>query len=256
MTPFGREIEADTIKRSFKIPEEHSDFLVIYRAYKSWRKNCENGTWTAFCRKHFMSHQNLVQVEELKCQYLSNLMDAGFISKENGTTRYPRCPRVRFARIEPDLDRNSEDGEVIMACMAAAMHPKILYLDVGGVWKTLSNNAPVAIHPSSSNFIHGRRPDFGDANFITFFNIQQSKRLCECSRAPPSCIDVVCCRVRTKTFVRILNLQTSGRTGSSLTRPSCSCAAMRMSRYGGVGVERAVSAIVRPRLTCLSALLH
>lgn len=57
VTPFGREGEADTVKRSFKAPDEHSDFLVIYRAYKAWRSNCANGGWSTFCRKHFLSHQ-------------------------------------------------------------------------------------------------------------------------------------------------------------------------------------------------------
>lgn len=157
----------------------------MYRAYKLWRQNCLNGTWSTFCRKHFLSHQNLVQVEELKCQYIGNLSDAGFIARsadgDNGTTRYPKCPRVRFAQLEPHLDRFSDDASMVMAVIAAAMHPKLVYKDVGAVWKTLSSNAPVAIHPSSSNFLHGRKPDFGNASFLTFFNIQQSKRLCESS---------------------------------------------------------------------------
>lgn len=199
VTPFGREAEADTLKRSFKVPDEHSDFLVIYRAYRLWRSNCEQGSWSTFCRKHFLSHQasttscaklkckaetnmtpqNLVLVEELKVQYIGNLIDAGFISSRNGSTRYQRCPRIRFADIEAHLNRNTEDPSVVMACIAAAMHPKLLYLDHGRIWKTLSNNAPIAIHPSSSNFIHGRKADFGDARFMTFFNIQQSKKLCK-----------------------------------------------------------------------------
>lgn len=161
----------------------------MYRAYKLWRQNCLNGTWSTFCRKHFLSHQNLVQIEELKCQYIGNLCDAGFIGKsadsDNGTTRYPKCPRVRFAQLEPHLDRFSDDASMVMAVIAAAMHPKLVYKDVGAVWKTLSNNAPVAIHPSSSNFLHGRKPDFGNASFLTFFNIQQSKRLCESAEKRP-----------------------------------------------------------------------
>lgn len=56
VTPFGREMEADTIKRSFRRPDEHSDFLVAYRVYCLWRSNCEAGSWSAFTRKHFLSH--------------------------------------------------------------------------------------------------------------------------------------------------------------------------------------------------------
>lgn len=196
VTPFGREMEADTVKRSFRQPDEHSDFLVMYRAYCMWRSNCENGTFYSFARKHFLSHvvsrhtmissclqlkvavgQTLTQIEELKAQYMSNLVEAGFISPKNITGRFAKGPRVRFVQLEPSLNRYSGDPGVIMACVAAAMHPKLLYRDAGNVWKTLTNNAPVAIHPSSSNFMHGRRPDLGNASFLTYFNIQQSKKL-------------------------------------------------------------------------------
>jgi ATP-dependent RNA helicase DHX29 len=178
LSPFGREAEADTVKRSFKMADEHSDFLVIYRAYCLWRRSCEDGNYSTFTRKHFLSHTNLVQIEELKSQYVSNLIEAGFISEENGTIRYPKCPRVRFAKLDPYLDRACKDSSILMAVIAASMHPKLVYKDAGAVWKTLSNNAPVAIHPSSTNFIHGRRPDLGTSTFLTYFNIQQSKRLC------------------------------------------------------------------------------
>lgn len=123
--------------------------------------------------------QNLVQIEELKTQYVGNLIEAGFISSSNSFERFPKCPKIRFAKLEAHLDRASSDGQVIMAVVAAAMHPKLAYLDANRIWKTLSNNAPVTIHPSSSNFLHGRRPDFGKASFLTYFNIQQSKRLCK-----------------------------------------------------------------------------
>lgn len=124
-----------------------------------------------------MSRQTLTQVEELKAQYMSNLVEAGFIGSKNTTARYAKGPRVRFVHLEPHLNRYSGDSGIIMACLAASMHPKLLYRDAGNIWKTLTNNAPVAIHPSSSNFVHGRRPDFGNATFLAYFNIQQSKKL-------------------------------------------------------------------------------
>lgn len=110
---------------------------------------------------------------------MNNLLEAGFISKGNTTTRFEKGPRIRFAKLEAHLDRKSEDGQFCMAIIAASMYPKLLYIDASRQWKTLSNNAPVAIHPSSTNFIHGRRPEFGNASFLTYFNIQQSKRLCQ-----------------------------------------------------------------------------
>lgn len=80
ISPFGREVEANTIRRSFSAPDEHSDFLLIYRAYRSWRANCENGNWSSFCRKHFISHQ--VSVLQGVCAIFLTALIA-----EHGTTR-------------------------------------------------------------------------------------------------------------------------------------------------------------------------
>jgi ATP-dependent RNA helicase DHX29 len=48
LTPFGREAEADLVKRSFKI--ENSDFLTLYNAYCLWRDACGNGYEREFTR--------------------------------------------------------------------------------------------------------------------------------------------------------------------------------------------------------------
>lgn len=48
LTPFGRESEADAVKRSFKI--ENSDFLTLYNAFGSWREACHNGYEREFVR--------------------------------------------------------------------------------------------------------------------------------------------------------------------------------------------------------------
>lgn len=48
LTPFGRESEADAVKRGFKV--ENSDFLTTYNAYCSWREASGNGYEREFCR--------------------------------------------------------------------------------------------------------------------------------------------------------------------------------------------------------------
>jgi ATP-dependent RNA helicase DHX29 len=86
---------------------------------------------------------------------------------------------------------NADQHKIVMGCIGAAMFPKLLVRDgamqIGNVnsnaqggWRTLTNSAPASIHPSSVNFSSGRRPDFGDARFVTYFNIMQSKKLCQC----------------------------------------------------------------------------
>ncbi|GAA5955052.1 hypothetical protein JCM3765_003173 [Sporobolomyces pararoseus] len=182
LTPFGREAEADAVKRSFKV--ENSDFLTTYNAYCSWREASANGFEREFTRKSFLSQQNLQQIEELRQQFFSFLVDAGFISITDSerrsliSTKYGKS-RTRFVRVPDELDTNSKDPRAVMACLAASMYPKLLVVDPqNGSMRTLANSAPAAIHPSSVNFSPGRRIDFGpNTRFIAFFTAMHTKKL-------------------------------------------------------------------------------
>ena len=57
-----------------------SDFLTIHNVFSSWRKASANGNFVKkFCKQHFLSHQNLQQIEELRQQFLGYLVDSSFI---------------------------------------------------------------------------------------------------------------------------------------------------------------------------------
>lgn len=182
LTPFGREAEADAVKRTFKV--ENSDFLTTYNAYCSWREACSNNYEREFCRKSFLSLQNLQQIEDLRQQFFSFLVDAGFVNITNAerrelvSTRYGKS-RTKFVRAPPDLDKASRDPRTVMACLAASMYPKLLVIDSqNGSLRTLANSAPAAIHPSSVNFAPGRRVDFGQGTrFAAFFQAMHTKKL-------------------------------------------------------------------------------
>ncbi|BGP54757.1 hypothetical protein JCM8202_003265 [Rhodotorula sphaerocarpa] len=182
LTPFGRENEADAVKRTFKV--ENSDFLTLYNAYCSWRESCSNNVERDFCRKSFLSLQNLQQIEELRQQFFSFLVDAGFVNitnserRELASTRYGKS-RTKFVRAPPELDKASRDPRTVMACLAASMYPKLLVIDPqNGSLRTLANSAPAAIHPSSVNFAPGRRVDFGNGTrFAAFFQAMHTKKL-------------------------------------------------------------------------------
>lgn len=89
LTPFGHEDEADRAKASFRIgtdsvhfvialiadrTAENSDFLTLHNAFSSWRRASANpGFVRKFCRKNFLSHQNLQQIEELRQQFLGHV---------------------------------------------------------------------------------------------------------------------------------------------------------------------------------------
>lgn len=182
LTPFGREAEADAVKRTFKV--ENSDFLTTYNAYCSWREACSNNYEREFCRKSFLSLQNLQQIEDLRQQFFSFLVDAGFVNITNAerrelvSTRYGKS-RTKFVRAPADLDKASRDPRTVMACLAASMYPKLLVIDPqNGSLRTLANSAPAAIHPSSVNFAPGRRVDFGQGTrFAAFFQAMHTKKL-------------------------------------------------------------------------------
>ncbi|SCV70876.1 BQ2448_3638 [Microbotryum intermedium] len=205
MTPFGREAEADAVKREFKV--ENSDFLTLYNAYCWWREASGNGFDREFTRvsgsprtvlvcrfasrsstfsphqKNFLNQQNLQEIEQGRQQYFSFLVDAGFIDiseaekRDLVSTRYGKS-RTRFVRIPAELDTHSRDPKAVMACLAASMYPKLLVIDPqSGQMKTLAKNTPAAIHPSSVNFAPGRRVDFGGSKFVAFFTAMHTHKL-------------------------------------------------------------------------------
>lgn len=135
-------------------------------------------------QKSFLSLQNLQQIEELRQQFFSFLVDAGFVNISNSerrelvSTRYGKS-RTKFVRVPAELDVASRDPRTVMACLAASMYPKLLLIDPqNGSLRTLANSAPAAIHPSSVNFAPGRRVDFGQGvRFAAFFQAMHTKRL-------------------------------------------------------------------------------
>lgn len=63
-----------------------SDLLTVYNAYCSWRRTCNasGASEQQFCRKHYLSQQNLMSIEELKGQLTTCLVDAGFLELKEG----------------------------------------------------------------------------------------------------------------------------------------------------------------------------
>lgn len=130
-----------------------------------------------------------MQIEELRVQFFGHLVDSGFINFKDSGTRHNHS-RSKFCSVPSAFDTNAHDAKIVMGCVGAAMFPKLLIRDSSGpntngyahqtqgAWRTMTNSAPAAIHPSSVNFTSGRRPDFGDAKYVTYFNIMQSKKLC------------------------------------------------------------------------------
>lgn len=78
ITPFGFESQANAAKRSFTVG--NSDFLTIVNVFDTWRRAHDNGSYVrTFCKRFYVSHQNLQQIEELRQQLLAYLIDSSFV---------------------------------------------------------------------------------------------------------------------------------------------------------------------------------
>lgn len=70
-----------------------SDLLTVYNAYSAWRKICGTAgeSEQLFCRKSFLDSQTLYNIEELKTQLLTSLIEAGLITINEAEKRsHPR----------------------------------------------------------------------------------------------------------------------------------------------------------------------
>lgn len=206
LTPFGREAEADAAKASFKVG--HSDFLTIANAFNCWRRSVKQNHHFVFCRKSFLSHQALQQIEELRQQYMAFLLDSGFVQLEEETKktilniRYRSGRGIKLMETPEALDVNGNSIAALHAALAAGLYPKLLTIDArSGQLRTLGNNQPASVHPSSVNFRlklgpggHGGgagRALPESCNHLAYFNIVQSRKLYARETAPVSDLALV-----------------------------------------------------------------
>ncbi|KAG8844850.1 hypothetical protein FRB96_002810 [Tulasnella sp. 330] len=134
--------------------------------------------------------KNLQQIEELRQQLLSYLIDSGFMQVDKAYQQ--ELSRMRFGRrkthfiaVPSEYDVNGEDNVIINAALCTGLYPKILCVDPAtGALRTLSNNRQAAFHPSSVNFDREllkperiRKPRETGVNFWCFFNLLHTKTL-------------------------------------------------------------------------------
>jgi len=176
-TPFGAKKQAEAARLSFK--KGDSDVLTAYNAYCTWRRVCTTPGQNEFqfCRKSFLSPQNLAGIEDLKSQLLSTLVDAGFASlTEDERTvlkRYRYASRQRtFIPIPVANNHNNENELWNSAVLAYAFYPKLLVRDGKG-WRNVANNASISLHSTSVN--KGET----SAKYLSYYSIMQSS-----SRSP------------------------------------------------------------------------
>ncbi|KAL8690220.1 MAG: hypothetical protein Q9218_004283 [Villophora microphyllina] len=170
--PMGARSQADQARLAFK--KGDSDLLTVYNAYTAWRRVCStNGSSEQqFCRKNFLSQQNLSNIEELKAQLATSLADAGFLGLYEGERL--SINRVRswsstrtFVDIPERYKTNSLDL-TLNAVIAWSFYPKILRREGKG-WRNVANNQSVSLHVTSVNKGIQNPP-----KWLSFYHIMQT----------------------------------------------------------------------------------
>lgn len=159
----------------------HSDFYCYINMYRGWRRAVGFQKGASFCAQYSLSQDILYQIEELRQQYLSYLADTGFIelSKEvrkDLSRNRTRNGRPRLIEVPAELDTYGECAQAVTLAMVAALYPKLLMIEPkSDQMRTLTNNQPAAIHPSSVNF--RTHPSSFRSHFVLYHTIMMSKRL-------------------------------------------------------------------------------
>ncbi|KAF9696290.1 hypothetical protein EKO04_005262 [Ascochyta lentis] len=172
LTPFGAKQRADIARLSFKTGD--SDLLTTYNAYKAWRTVCTTTgrSEMQFCHKNFLSPQNLGNIEDLKAQLLSSLVEAGFVQmspdERRALSRYRSTTRHRiFVAVPSQYDTHSSNDLLVNSVIATAFYPKLLTREGKG-WRNISNNQTVSLAPTSVN------KGTNTAKFLSYYHIMQS----------------------------------------------------------------------------------
>ncbi|KAL9602381.1 MAG: hypothetical protein Q9179_002563 [Wetmoreana sp. 5 TL-2023] len=155
-------------------PLGDSDLLTVYNAYCAWRRVCSTSgaSEQQFCRKNFLIQQNLSNIEELKAQLTTSLVDAGFLELGDGE-RLPISmlrswsSKRTFVDLPAKYNRNSKDL-ILTSTIAWSFYPKLLKREGKG-WRNVANNQSVRLYATSVNRDVEHPP-----KWLSFYHIMQS----------------------------------------------------------------------------------
>ncbi|KAI8139726.1 P-loop containing nucleoside triphosphate hydrolase protein [Fennellomyces sp. T-0311] len=158
--PFGKETEADIARAKFQYAD--SDFWTIYRAYDTWRAHLQKllqqkSGWRRkireFCDKHFLSHDNLEMIEDMKRQYLGLLISIGFVKADDAgefIDRYEVKRQTKWCVVPQAYNIHARSVPVVNAAIMAGLYPKLAERDDEVFFN--KKLAGMKIHPSSMLF--------------------------------------------------------------------------------------------------------
>lgn len=178
--PLNAKHAADAARAAFA--KSDSDLLTDFNAYAAWRRVCTTNPKheAQFCRRNFLSSQNLAAIEDLKAQFLSALADGGIVSpsppERHALSRVQNSAGRHRTLVStpPHLDRNTADNnpDLLAAVIAWSFYPKLLTRDGKG-WRNISSNQSISVHPTSIlRNVSGE--SMVRVKFLSFYSILQS----------------------------------------------------------------------------------
>ena len=174
LSPMHAKKQADSVRLGFKRGD--SDLLTLYNAYTIWRKVCTTPGIHEyqFCNKNFMSPQNLANIEDLKGQLLTSLVDAGFVnlgpSDRSALMKVRPGSRQRSFISLPEKYCKADDNDLLASSVVAwSFYPKVVQQEGRG-WRNIGNNQSLGLHPTSVN----KRTIPPDVKYLSFYSIMQS----------------------------------------------------------------------------------
>ena len=173
-SPVGSRNQAYLARLGFK--KGDSDLLTVYNAYSAWRRICTTSHGMSeqqFCRRNFLSAPTLANIEELKGQLLSGVVDANFVALTpdekqalNSVRSYSR--QRNFVPVLVQYNENADNDLLLNSVIASSFYPKLLKRDGKG-WRNVANNQSVSLHPTSVNKGLDRPPQW-----LSYYHIMQS----------------------------------------------------------------------------------
>jgi ATP-dependent RNA helicase DHX29 len=167
ITPFGDRQRADNARLAFS--KGNSDLLTAYNAYTTWRRisHTPHQSVHSFCRKNYLSRQNLTNIEDLKNQLLSSLADVGIVKSSKHQLSCGSRGKQSFVDVPTELDGNSTNEIVVATVIAWSFYPKLLVRDGRG-YRNVANSQQVSLHPTSVN--KGNK----DVKFLSYYSMMAS----------------------------------------------------------------------------------
>lgn len=170
--PMGARTQADLARLAYK--KGDSDLLTVYNAYCAWKRVCQHSASSEyqFCRKNFLSPQTLSNIEDLKVQLTSSLVEAGFLVLDEAAKAALNRARFysrqrHFVELPSICDVNNANDLILNSVIAWSFYPKILARDGKG-WRNIANNQTVSLYPTSVNKGVNNPP-----KWLSFYHIMQ-----------------------------------------------------------------------------------